>query len=39
MTAVAVGAGDPAYGTYVLRLFGITAGGVVEIGLTAGDLN
>ncbi|HEX6925339.1 MAG TPA: hypothetical protein VF167_07905 [Longimicrobiaceae bacterium] len=38
MTVVEVGSGDPDYGQYALRLFGITDGGVVEIGLSEDDL-
>ena len=38
LTAVEVASGDPAAGELVLRIFGITANGVVEIGLTEADL-
>ena len=38
LTAVEVAATDPAAGDLVLRVFGITANGVVEIGLTEADL-
>lgn len=38
LVAVPVTAGDPEAGSKAIRLFGITAGGVVEIGLAAADL-
>ena len=38
MAAAEVLPGDPEYGTVALRLFGITASGVLEVELTANDL-
>jgi hypothetical protein len=38
LIAVPVTASDPAAGTLAMRIFAITAKGVVDVGLTAADI-